>query len=181
MKTAQHSALLATVKSRFDQHMQRHQGVDWADIETRLLGSSNKLQSLVAMEETAGEPDVIGRDPDTGEYLICDCAAESPTARRSLCYDQAALDARKEAKPAGSAAGRAAEMGLELLTEEQYRHLQTLGEFDLKTSSWLLAPLEIRKLNGAIFGDRRFGRVFIYHNGPQSYYAGRGFRGILRL
>lgn len=181
MKTDPHAALLAALRTRFSQHPQRHRDCDWSDIEARLKAQPEKLTSLQAMEDTGGEPDVIGRDADTGHYLICDCAPESPVGRRSLCYDKAALDARKEAKPVDAAMNMADKMGIELLTEAQYFSLQALGPFDLKTSSWLKTPAEIREKGGAIFGDHRFGRVFIYHNGVQSYYAGRGFRGLLRI
>lgn len=166
------------LKARFEKNMQRHPGLEWAEIEARL---GSKLASLQQMEDTGGEPDVIGRDADTGEYLYCDCSAESPKGRRSLCYDQAALDSRKEHKPAGSAVAMAHEMGVELLTEDQYRRLQQLGKFDLKTSSWVKTPPEIRKLGGALFCDRRYDTVFLYHNGAESYYAARGFRGLLRV
>lgn len=181
MKKDLHAALLATLRSRFDQFPQRHPGCRWSDIEARIQGNTIKLNILQAMEETGGEPDVIGRDANTGDYLICDCSPESPSGRRSLCYDKAALDARKEAKPADAAMNLASTMGIELLTEAQYYSLQALGPFDCKTSSWLQTPSEIREKGGAIFGDHRFGRVFIYHNGVQSYYAGRGFRGLLRI
>lgn len=181
MNTKQHDALLETLKTRFEKHMQRHKSLKWSDVQTRLEANPAKLRSLMEMENSGGEPDVVGQDPQTGEYVFCDCSAESPGGRRSLCYDRAALDARKEAKPADSALDVAAAMGITLLTEEEYRALQALGEFDLKTSSWLATPAEIRKLGGALFGDRRYGRVFCYHNGAQSYYAARGFRGALKV
>jgi len=181
MKKQEQESLLNTLKARFDQNPQRHPGISWADIQARLEANPNALKSLQAMEATGGEPDVIGLDPKTGAVTFCDCAKESPTGRRSLCYDRAALDARKENKPKGSAVEMAEEMGIALLTEDQYRALQTLGEFDAKTSSWLATPPALRSLDGAIFGDYRYGRVFIYHNGVQSYYAARGFRGVLSI
>lgn len=171
--------LLQTLKTRFDQHMHRHQGVAWADVQARLEGNAQALQALRAMEQTGGEPDVVGGAQPAGVFTFVDCSAETPPGRRSLCYDDAALEARKEHKPQGSAIGLAAGMGIELLTEEQYHALQQLGEFDLKTSSWLQTPAEVRSRGGALFGDRRYGRVFVYHNGVQSYYAVRGFRGVL--
>jgi hypothetical protein len=161
--------------------MNRHKGVKWADVQARLEAHPKKLQSLQEMERTGGEPDVVAYDKKSGEYVFFDCSPESPAGRRSVCYDRAALDARKEHKPKNSAMDMAEAMGIELLDEEQYRELQKLGEFDLKTSSWLKTPDEIRELDGAIFGDRRYGRVFVYHNGVQSYYAARGFRGALRV
>jgi len=174
-------ALIRTLKARFQKHPERHKGLDWSRVQKRLEAKPAKLASLQQMEETGGEPDVVGWDKKTGELAFFDCAAESTKGRRSLCYDRAALDSRKQAKPRSSAAELAAELGVELLTEEQYVELQKLGEFDLKTSSWLKSPPEVRKLGGAIFGDRRFGRVFVYHNGAESYYAARGFRGSLRV
>ncbi|MBM3289656.1 MAG: DUF4256 domain-containing protein [Candidatus Hydrogenedentes bacterium] len=173
--------LLGVLKKRFETNMRRHNGVEWSKVQARLVANTGKLRSLGEMENTGGEPDVIGFDKQTGEYIFCDCSAESPKGRRSLCYDREALDARKEHKPKGSAVDMAAAMGVELLTEEQYRDLQDLGEFDTKTSSWLTTPAGIRKRGGAIFGDFRFGRVFIYHNGAESYYGARGFRGVLRV
>ncbi|MCB0824771.1 MAG: DUF4256 domain-containing protein [Armatimonadetes bacterium] len=173
--------LIAILKARFEKHPARHQGIAWADVQAKLEANPDKLASLTKMEESGGEPDVVAHDPETGDYLFFDCAAESPKNRRSLCYDQAALDSRKEHKPKGNAMTAAAEMGITILTEEQYAHLQTLGEFDTKTSSWLLTPDSIRDLGGAIFGDRRFNHVFTYHNGAESYYASRGFRGCLRV
>jgi hypothetical protein len=181
MKKQEQENLLKTLRTRFEQNPNRHPNMSWIDVQTRLENSPNALKSLQAMEATDGEPDVIGQDPKSGAVTFCDCAKESPTGRRSLCYDRAALDARKENKPKGSAMEMAEEMGISLLSEEQYRALQTLGEFDAKTSSWLATPPELRALDGAIFGDYRYGRVFIYHNGVQSYYAARGFRGVLQV
>lgn len=181
LSVAQREALLETLRARFEKNMARHRGLDWSKVQARLEAKPDKLRSLHQMEETGGEPDVVSQDKETGEYLFFDCAAESPKDRRSLCYDREALNSRKEAKPKSSAVDMAAELGVELLTEEQYFELQELGEFDLKTSSWLKSPAEVRKLGGAIFGDRRFDRVFIYHNGAESYYAARGFRGTLRV
>ncbi len=177
----QREALLKTLKTRFEKHMNRHEGLDWADVQARLEANPAKLFSLSEMEETGGEPDVVGQDRETGEYIFYDCAAESPKGRRSFCYDRAALDARKEHKPKNSAMDMAAAMGVELLTEAQYRKLQELGEFDLKTSSWVMTPEKIRSLGGAIFCDRRYDTIFTYHNGAESYYAARGFRGWLRV
>ena len=173
--------LLGVLKTRFEKNMHRHQGLGWAEVRARLETSVEKLWSLSEMEKTGGEPDVVGRDKKTGEYLFFDCSPESPKGRTSVCYDRAALDSRKEHKPKDSAMDMAAAMGIELLTEEQYRELQTLGDFDTKSSSWLKAPADIRELGGALFGDRRYGHVFVYHNGAQSYYSGRGFRGSLRV
>ena len=173
--------LLSVLKKRFEKHMDRHQGMDWSKIQAKLEANPKKLWSLDEMEATEGEPDVIAYDQQKDEYLFCDCSPESPKGRRSLCYDQEAWNSRKEHKPAGSVLERAAEMGIELLTEEQYRELQQLGNFDTKTSSWVKTPAAIRKLGGAIFCDRRYGTVFMYHNGAESYYAARGFRGILRV
>ena len=177
----QREDLLKALKTRFEKNMGRHAGLEWTKIQVRLEASSEKLWSLYEMETTGGEPDVVGRDKTSGEYLFYDCSAETPKDRRSLCYDGQALAARKEHKPKNSALDLAVAMGIELLTEEQYRGLQALGEFDTKTSSWLKTPDEIRKLGGAIFGDRRFGRVFVYHNGAESYYSGRAFRGSLKV
>lgn len=181
MKAAERNALLQTLKTRFDKHMARHKGMAWADVQARIEGNAKALKTLQAMEDTGGEPDVIARDKTTGEITFADCAAESPTGRRSLCYDRAALDARKENKPAGNAMDMAADIGVELLDETQYRALQTLGTFDAKTSSWIATPQDVRALGGALFCDWRYGRVFVYHNGVQSYYAARGFRGVLRV
>jgi hypothetical protein len=181
MTPAASDALMATLKVRFAQHPERHAGIAWADVQARLTAQPGALKVLAALEATGGEPDVTGREGASGALVFCDCAAETPAGRRSLCYDGAALDARKENKPAGSALQMAAEMGVELLSEAAYQALQQLGEFDLKTSSWLLTPPELRALGGALFGDRRYGRVFTYHNGAQSYYAARGFRGLLRV
>jgi hypothetical protein len=179
--SAQSITLLATLKARFEKNSSRHSGIQWAKVQSRLEAHPEKLRSLAEMEATGGEPDVVGQDAQTGDYLFFDCAPQSPSGRTSLCYDRAALESRKEFKPKNSAVDLAAAMGVELLTEDQYRHLQQLGEFDTKSSSWLEAPPEMRKLGGALFGDRRFGRVFVYHNGAQSYYSGRGFRGCLRV
>ena len=161
--------------------MSRHEHLQWAEVQARLEANPQKLWSLSEMERTGGEPDVVGQDKATGEYIFCDCSAESPKGRRSACYDREALDARKEAKPKSNAVDMAAAMGIELLTEEQYRELQKLGNFDAKTSSWVKTPSRIRKLGGALFCDRRFDTVFVYHNGAESYYAARGFRGSLRV
>lgn len=177
----QREALLHTLKTRFDKQANRHKGVDWAKVHAKLEEHPDKLWSLNEMESTGGEPDVVGQDKKSGEYLFIDCSPESPKGRVNTCYDREALDARKEHKPKTSAMEMAEAMGIELLTEEQYQDLQKLGEFDLKTSSWLKTPAEMRKLGGALFGDRRFGRVFFYHNGAQSYYGVRGFRGVLRI
>ena len=173
--------LLSTLKARFEKNAIRHKGLEWAKIQAKLEADKGKLWSLNEMETTGGEPDVVGQDKKTGEYIFYDCAAESPKGRRSLCYDDEALEARKEHKPEGSAVGMAASMGIELLTEEEYRHLQQLGNFDTKTSSWVATPPAVRKLGGAVFCDRRYDTVFLYHNGAESYYAARGFRGSLRV
>jgi len=173
--------LLTALKSRFAQNMDRHKGLEWAKVQAKLEAHTEKLWSLSEMERTGGEPDVVGHDKKTGEYLFYDCSEQTPGGRRSLCYDHAALEARKEFKPKDSAVNMAATMGIELLTEEQYRALQKLGAFDTKTSSWIQTPSEIRKLGGALFCDRRFDTVFLYHNGAESYYAGRAFRGCLRV
>lgn len=173
--------LLSVLKTRFEKNMQRHKGLDWAKIQVRLEANAGKLWSLDEMENTGGEPDVVGFDKKTGEYIFYDCAAESPAGRRSVCYDQEALEKRKENKPKNSAMGMAADMGIELLTEEQYRELQQYGKFDTKTSSWIVTPPAIRKLGGALFADYRYGTIFVYHNGAESYYAARGFRGSLRV
>ena len=181
MKAKERDELLATLKTRFEKNMGRHRGLDWAKVQARLEGNAEKLQSLHEMEATGGEPDVIGHDKKTGEYIFADCSAESPKGRRSVCYDGDALAARKEHKPKDSALDMAAAMGIELLTEDQYRELQKLGAYDTKTSSWIQTPGEIRKLGGAIFADRRYNHVFVYHNGAESYYAARGFRGALKV
>jgi hypothetical protein len=173
--------LLSALKARFEKNTNRRAGVAWADVQARLEAHPEKLWSLGEMERTGGEPDVVGHDATTGEYIFYDCSAESPKDRRSLCYDREALEARKEHKPADNAVGMAAAVGIELLTEEQYRKLQTLGAFDTKTSSWIQTPPDIRKLGGALFCDRRYNTVFVYHNGAESYYAARGFRGELRV
>ncbi len=173
--------LLDILKVRFEKNMSRHKGIDWLKVEAKLKANQEKLWSLYQMEITGGEPDVVGYDKKTDEYIFYDCSAESPKGRRSLCYDQEALHSRKEHKPRNSAVGMAEEMGIALLTEAQYRELQRFGKFDTKTSSWLQTPSAIRKLGGAIFGDRRYDNVFIYHNGAESYYSVRGFRGLLRV
>ena len=175
------AALLETLSTRFTENMSRHKGLDWAKVVAKLEADPKKLWSLSEMEATGGEPDVIGFDKKSNEFIFCDCAAESPKGRRSICYDQDALNSRKEHKPKHSAQGMAEEMGIEILDEAQYRDLQKLGPFDQKTSSWLNTPENIRKLGGAIFGDYRFDTVFIYHNGAESYYGARGFRGLLRV
>jgi hypothetical protein len=181
LRPEQREKLLGALKTRFEKNMNRHKGLEWPKVQTKLEADLKKLWSLNEMEKTGGEPDVVGLDKKTGEYIFYECSAETPKDRRSLCYDGQALESRKEHKPRDSALNMAAAMGIELLTEEQYRELQGLGEFDAKTSSWLKTPADIRKLGGAIFGDRRFGRVFVYHNGAESYYAGRAFRGSLRV
>ena len=181
LKAKQAAALIATLSTRFAQNMDRHQGIDWASVQAVLEKSPQKLWSLHQMEASGGEPDVVGHDGAAGEYIFFDCSAESPKGRRSLCYDREALESRKEHKPKNNALDVAAAMGVELLTEEQYRELQGLGDFDTKTSSWVMTPPAIRKLGGALFCDRRYDHVFTYHNGAQSYYATRGFRGSLRI
>ena len=181
LSSEQHEELLKTLKARFEKNMNRHKGIDWAKVQARLEANPEKLHILDEMEITGGEPDVVDHDKKTGEYIFYDCSAESPKDRRSLCYDHEALEKRKEHKPADSAINMAADMGIDLLTEEQYRELQKLGKFDTKTSSWVKTPSEIRKLGGAIFCDRRYDTVFLYHNGADSYYAARGFRGSLRV
>jgi hypothetical protein len=178
---AQREELLRTLKARFERNMHRHQGLEWANVQVRLAADSKSLWSLDEMERTGGEPDVVGQDKKTGEYIFYDCSAESPKGRRSVCYDREALDRRKENKPKNSAMDMAAAMGIEMLTEEQYRELQTLGDFDTKTSSWVKTPAHIRNLGGAIFCDRRYDHVFTYHNGAESYYASRAFRGWLTV
>jgi len=181
MKAQERDELLKTLKTRFEKNMNRHKGLEWAKVQARLEANTEKLRSLHEMERTGGEPDVVGHDEKTGEYIFYDCSAESPKGRRSVCYDREALESRKEHQPENNAIDMAAGMGIELLTEEQYRELQKLGELDVKTSSWVKTPSEIRKLGGALFCDRRYGHVFVYHNGAQSYYAARGFRGSLRV
>jgi hypothetical protein len=177
----QREQILRTLKTRFDKNMNRHQGLAWVQIQTKLQASDEALWSLHEMERTGGEPDVVGHDEKTGEYIFCDCSEESPKGRRSLCYDRQALESRKQHKPESSALDMAAGMGVELLTEEQYRDLQKLGEFDTRTSSWIRTPSQIRRLGGALFCDRRYDTVFTYHNGAESYYAARAFRGSLRV
>ena len=177
----QREQLLRALKARFEKNMDRHQNLEWAKVQARLDANAEKLWSLSEMEKTGGEPDVVGHDKKTGEYIFYDCSEESPKARRSFCYDREALDSRKENKPKNNAVDAAAAMGVELLTEEQYRELQKLGEFDTKTSSWVKTPSDVRKLGGALFCDRRFNTVFVYHNGAESYYAGRAFRGWLKV
>lgn len=173
--------MIAKLEDRFNKNMARHRGLAWESVRERLEANPAKLRVLEEMERTGGEPDVVGIDPSTEEIVFCDCSPESPTGRRSLCFDRAALDARKENKPSGSALETAREMGVTLLTEAEYRHLQTLGDFDRKTSSWVQTPADIRKQGGALFCDRRYGHVFVYHNGAESYYAARGFRGIVKV
>ena len=173
--------LLKTLAERFEKNNNRHEAIAWPELARKLQAQPKKLWSLQEMEKTGGEPDVIGHDPETGEYIFCDCSTESPLGRRNLCYDQQARQARKANKPAGSALEAAAQMGIELLTEAQYRALQNLGAFDTKTSSWIATPKEVRALGGAFFGDRRYDHVFVYHNGAESYYGARGFRGLLQL
>jgi hypothetical protein len=175
------SDLILTLRARFEKNMNRHKGLGWAEVQARLEANTAKLWPLHRMESTGGEPDVVGYDKKTGEYIFYDCAAESPKGRRSICYDHEALESRKEHKPENSAMGMAADMGIDILTEDEYRDLQKLGQFDTKTSSWIKTPADIRKLGGAIFCDRRYNTVFVYHNGAESYYAARGFRGVLRV
>src|SRR5256885_726259 len=177
----QHEEILGILKARFETNMGRHRGLEWAKAQARLKANAEKLRSLNEMEKTGGEPDIVGHDKKTGEYLFYDCSAESPKSRRSVCYDREAPASRKEHKPENSAIGMADAMGIELLTEEQYRELQKLGNFDTKTSSWVKTPADIRKLGGALFCDRRYDTVFLYHNGAESYYAARAFRGLLRV
>lgn len=177
----QQEKFLATLKSRFEKNNARHQNLAWPQVQARLEANAEKLWSLHEMESTGGEPDVVGHDKETGEYIFFDCSPESPKGRASVCYDRAGLESRKEHRPQNTAIDMAEAMGIELLTEEQYRQLQTLGEFDTKTSSWIKTPDDIRKLGGALFCDRRFGHIFVYHNGAQSYYSARGFRGSLRV
>jgi hypothetical protein len=182
LSIAERDDLVSILRARFEKYMERHVGLDWSKLQSRLEAAGDqKLRSLSEMESTGGEPDVVNFDKKTGEYTFYDCSPESPKGRRSLCYDPAALESRKENKPKDSAVGMAAAMGIELLTEEEYRQLQTLGEFDVKTSTWVKTPPEVRSLGGAIFCDRRFGRIFTYHNGAESYYAARGWRGSLKV
>lgn len=181
LPAARKTELLAILKDRFEKNTARHPGIRWAAVQARLETKAEKLWSLDEMEKSGGEPDVVGRDAKTGEYIFYDCSAQSPKGRRSLCFDDEALRSRKEHKPKGSAVGMAAAMGIELLTEEQYRQLQKLGEFDTTTSSWVQTPSDVRRLGGALFCDRRYGKVFVYHNGAESYYGARGFRGELRV
>jgi hypothetical protein len=181
LSPTQREELLHVLKTRFEKNMKRHKGIEWDKVRAKLEANTEKLVSLQEMETTGGEPDVVSFDKKTGEYIFYDCSAESPKGRRSICYDDEALEARKEHKPADSAMNMAAEMGIGLLTEDEYRDLQKLGEFDLKTSSWVKTPADIRSLGGAIFCDRRYNTVFVYHNGAESYYAARGFRGSLRV
>lgn len=181
LSATQQQELLLVLKTRFEKNKSRHQDISWQEVETKLTTHPDKLLSLHKMEQTGGEPDVIGVDKKTGAYIFCDCATESPIGRRSVCYDREGLESRKENRPANNAIDMATELGVELLTEEQYHQLQQLGTFDAKTSSWLSTPASLRKLGGALFGDFRYGRVFIYHNGAQSYYAARAFRGTLKV
>jgi hypothetical protein len=181
LSNKQREEILKALKARFEKNMNRHKGLEWAQVQAKLEANAEKLWSLNEMERTGGEPDVVGHDKKTGEYIFYDCSAESPKGRRSLCYDREALESRKENKPKGNAVDIAAAMGTELLTEGQYRELQKIGNFDMKTSSWVKTPSAIRKLGGALFCDRRFDTVFLYHNGAESYYAARGFRGWLRV
>ena len=181
LSSEQREELLKTLKTRFEKNMSRHKGLEWAKVQAKLEGNPGKLWSLDEMEITGGEPDVVGYDKKTGEYIFYDCSAESPKERRSICYDREALEARKEHKPKNNALDMATDMGIALLTEAQYRELQDLGEFDLKTSSWILTPGDIRELGGALFCDRRYDHVFVYHNGADSYYGARGFRGSLKV
>jgi hypothetical protein len=181
MSPEQRKELLGALKVRFERNMNRHKGLEWAKVQAKLEANTEKLQSLNEMERTGGEPDAVGHDKNSGEYIFDDCSAQSPNGRRSICYDREALESRKEHKPEDSAVGMAASMGIELLTEEQYRDLQKLGDFDTKTSSWVKTPSDIRKLGGALFCARRYDTVFVYHNGAESYYAGRGFRGSVRV
>ena len=177
----QFEKLINTLKNRFEKNMNRHKGLEWVKVQAKLKVNTEKLWSLIEMERTGGEPDVVGYDKKTSEYIFYDCSAESPKDRRSICYDNEALESRKEHKPKNSAMGMAAEMGIEILSKEQYRELQELGEFDLKTSSWVKTPAEIRKLGGALFCDRRYDTVFVFHNGAESYYGSRAFRGFLKI
>lgn len=181
MKASERDALLKTLKARFEKYMVRHEALVWDEVQAKLEGNAKALGILAGMESSGGEPDVIGYDKASGQYIFCDCSAESPAGRRSLCFDRKALDSRKENKPKGCATEAAAGIGIELLTEAQYRELQQLGEFDTKTSSWIATPDSVRMLGGALFCDRRYGKIFTYHNGAESYYAARGLRGLLRV
>jgi len=181
LSAEQREEILLALEVRFEKNMKRHKGLEWGKVHAKLVTNTEKLQSLNEMEKTGGEPDVVGLDKKTGEYIFYDCAAETPAGRRSLCFDREALESRKEHKPKNNALDLAATIGIEILTEEQYRELQTLGEFDTKTSSWVKTPSNIRELGGALFCDRRYDTVFVYHNGAESYYAARGFRGSLRV
>jgi len=181
LSTSEKDELLKTLKMRFEKNANRHKGMEWTKVQAKIQANPEKIWSLNEMEMTGGEPDVIGQDKSTGEYIFCDCAAESPKGRRSICYDHKALNARKEHKPADSALNMATDMGIELLTEQEYRELQQIGHFDMKTSSWIQTPDDVRKLGGALFCDYRYDKVFVYHNGADSYYAARGFRGLLRV
>lgn len=181
LKAGERKVLLETLKRRFEENPRRHEGIDWVEVQARLEAAGGKLRSLLEMEATGGEPDVIAHDRKTGEHVFCDCSSQSPKGRRSVCYDREALEKRKEHKPKDSAVAMAAAMGIELLTETGYRELQELGEFDTTTSSWVVTPPQIRRLGGALFCDRRYATVFVYHNGAESYYAARGFRGTLRV
>lgn len=181
MRASLSDELVKTLENRFAENMRRHTGIDWSTVQAKLESSPEKLHALSEMERTGGEPDVVGHDHETGEFLFCDCSPESPEGRRSLCYDREALDSRKKNKPSGNAKDTASSIGIEILTERQYRELQELGEFDMKTSSWVETPAKIRGLGGALFCDRRYDTVFVYHNGADSYYAARGFRGRLRV
>ncbi|HEX5702299.1 MAG TPA: DUF4256 domain-containing protein [Pyrinomonadaceae bacterium] len=181
MSPGEREELLQSLKARFEKNMKRHKGLEWAKVQAKLEANSKKLWSLGEMEKTGGEPDVVGRDKKTGEYIFFDCSSESPKGRRSICYDREALEARKEHKPKDSAMNMAAAMGIEILTEDEYRELQQLGDFDTKTSSWVKTPPDIRKLGGALFCDKRYDHVFVYHNGAESYYGARAFRGSIRV
>ena len=181
LSSEQCKELIGTLKARFEKNMKRHKNIEWAKLQTKLGANTEKLWPLSEMERTGGEPDIVGLDEKTGEYIFYDCSAESPKGRRSVCYDREGLESRKEFKPENNAIDMAAAMGIELLSEEQYRELQQLGNFDTKTSSWVITPVEIRKLGGALFCDRRYNHVFVYHNGAESYYAARGFRGFLKV
>jgi hypothetical protein len=181
MKDRECEELLGVLKARFDRHSKRHEGIEWADVQRKLMANPGKLRSVREMDRTGGDPDVVGRDAESGDYIICDCSAESPSGRRSVCYDRQGLESRNEHRPENTAVDMAAAMGVDILNEDEYRNLQKLGEFDLKTSSWIMTPTDVRELGGALFCDRRYGKVFVYHNGAQSYYASRGFRASLRV